>query len=364
MFSKLRPDLTGIHLPTVAMTLAAGWVGGIVASWLHLPLPMLLGSLLVVATGAILGLRPLGHLPQFPHKLRQVFIPIIGVAIGGAFRPEIVEEAAKWWPSLLALAVFIPAVHLAGFRAILATGGTDRVTAFFGTAPGGLIEAVQMGEEMGANVPMLTMLQFMRLILTIILVPIGFTVLTGHAVGSAGGMVMQGGEVPLTWADAVILGACAVVGAWGGIGLHLPAAWIFGPIMLSGAVHLLGVTETIPPAWLVALVQVVIGTGLGVRFAGMAPRALLRGLRLAALNVGISIAVAAAVAFALGPFVGETAAAVFLAFAPGGLTEMSLIALSLQVSVVYVTVHHVARILLAVTLARLMAPRLVGPGAR
>ncbi len=45
----------------------------------------------------------------------------------------------------------------------------------------------------------------------------------------------------------------------------------------------------------------------------------------------------------------------FLAFAPGGLAEMSLVALSLQVSVIYVTTHHVLRIILAVALAQLSA---------
>ena len=45
-------------------------------------------------------------------------------------------------------------------------------------------------------------------------------------------------------------------------------------------------------------------------------------------------------------------AAAFLAFAPGGVAEMSLIALSLQYSVVFVTLHHVARILIAVLVAK------------
>ena len=46
---------------------------------------------------------------------------------------------------------------------------------------------------------------------------------------------------------------------------------------------------------------------------------------------------------------GEPLAAAFLAFAPGGLAEMSLIALSLNMSVIYVTAHHVLRIVLAVS---------------
>ena len=46
-------------------------------------------------------------------------------------------------------------------------------------------------------------------------------------------------------------------------------------------------------------------------------------------------------------------AAVFLAYAPGGLAEMSLVALSLNMSVIYVTAHHVLRIVLAVSFAKL-----------
>ena len=173
---------------------------------------------------------------------------------------------------------------------------------------------------------------------------------------------LTGAEVPLGPADVAILIACAVVGAWAGVKLRMPAGWISGPIIVSGLVHLVGVTETVPPEWLLAVTQVVIGTGLGVRFAGMPPGRVLHALRYAGLNVAISVAVALGVAVLLGPVVGEPVAAVFLAFAPGGLAEMSLIALSLQMSVVYVTAHHVARILIAVTVVRLFAHRVSGDG--
>ena len=71
------------------------------------------------------------------------------------------------------------------------------------------------------------------------------------------------------------------------------------------------------------------------------------------------IPLAAALALALGfalllrALVGEPVTAVFLAYAPGGLAEMSLIALSLHMSVIYVTAHHVVRIVLAVSFAKL-----------
>jgi len=244
-----------------------------------------------------------------------------------------------------------------GFKALSATGQLDPVTAFFGTAPGGLMETVQMGEEMGADVPMLTMLQFMRLILTIVLVPIFFAWMTGHAVGSAGGASMGARAAP-GLADAAILLAAGILGALLGRRSGIPAGIITGPVLMSGAAHLAGLTAALPPGWLIGATQVIIGTTLGVRFAGVAPRAFVVALRLAALNVALTMALAGLLAVGLAPLVHEPRSAVFLAFAPGGLAEMSLIALSLQVSVLYVTAHHVLRIVLAVTVAQVFSRRL------
>lgn len=352
------------HWPTVALSHAIGAAGGVAAQAAHLPLPWLVGPLVAVAATAIAGLRPLGHHVQAPQRLRMLFVPIIGVSIGTSFRPEILEEIDTWWPSLVALCLYIPALHWAGYRLVRAVGSADRVTAFYGTAPGGLIEAVEMGIAHGADARMLTLLQFLRLILTIILVPLAFTLMSGHAVGSASGVALPGARAPLGPADVAILSACGVAGALAGLRLRLPAGHVTGPLLLSGLAHLAGLTDAAVPGWLVVVTQLVIGTSLGVRFAGMRRVLLFRALRLSALHAALTLTAAAAVAFALAPHVGEPAAATFLAFAPGGLAEMGLIALSLDMSVIYVTAHHVLRILLAVSVARVFSRRILpGPGA-
>lgn len=345
-----------LHLPTFALTCALGLLGGLVGRIIHLPLPMLLGPLLAVAAPSLIGWRPMGHPMQFPMKLRQIFIPIIGVAIGGSFTPNILAEAVNWWPSLVAIALFIPVAHVVSFRAVRATGLVDPVTAFFGTAPGGLIETVQMGEEMGGDPAMLTMLQFLRLIVTIVSVPIFFSVMTGHMVGSAGGASLT--RLPMTLEDLPWLIAAGVLGGILGWKAKLPGGMVTGPIFVSAIVHLTGLAQGSPPAWLVSGTQIVIGISLGVRFAGMPISRFWLAIRLAGLSTALSIGLAAVCAFGLARFVDEPPAAVFLAFAPGGLTEMSLIALSLQMSIVYVTAHHALRILLAVAVARVLANRL------
>lgn len=346
----------GDDIRAVAVTLVVAAVGGYAAWALHLPLGFLLGALVSTALLAAAEVRVLGHAMTLPNNLRQCFIPVIGVSIGGAFTPEVMAGILVWWPSLLALAVFIPMAHLLAYS-IYRFGGIPRREAFFGGVPGGLIESVTLGEEMGADVRVMTALQFLRLILTIISVPLIFLALTGAQVGSAAGASLGEGAV-LGPFDYIALTVAGIVGYLVARAMRFPAAIMTGPLLFSAAAHATGLAHGVPPGWLVAATQVVIGAGLGSRFGGMDRRMLARTFGLSLANGAASLALAFGFALALHPLVDEPVSAIFLAFAPGGVAEMSLIALSMNIGVVYVTVHHVARIVLSVVIARIGSRRL------
>ncbi|MBC2835002.1 AbrB family transcriptional regulator [Paragemmobacter straminiformis] len=348
----MKNPFTRIDPVALGLTLALGAAGGLAAKLLHLPIALLLGSLVTTGVAAASGWRPFGKSILLPMRLRLAFVPVIGVSIGGAFTPAVLAGIADWWPSLLALFLFLPLSHAVGY-AIYRRGGLPRVESFFGAVPGGLIETVQLGEEAGGDVRLMTVLQFLRLILTIIFVPLIFTVLTGGMVGSASGISLPAAALPLSLAEVAILLAAGVLGFATARALHLPAAIMTGPILFSATAHAAGIVHGVPPAWLVGVTQIVIGCGLGARFAGVDRRMLARAFGLAAINAVAALLIAFAFALTLSPIVDEPAPAVFLSFAPGGLAEMSLIALSLQMSLVFVTLHHIARIILSVTMAKL-----------
>ncbi len=340
----------GADAVAVLLTLVIAGIGGFIAWSLHLPLGFLLGALVSVGTLAATDRRVVGRPMTLPLMLRQCAVPVIGVSIGGAFTPEVVAGVTRWWPSLLALVLFIPMAHGLAF-AIFRAGGIARTEAFFGGVPGGLIESVHLGEEMGADIRVLTALQFLRLILTIVAVPLIFLALTGATVGSAAGAVMGGGA-KLGLADMAVLAAAGVLGVLIARRLNFPASMMTGPLILSALAHAAGLAHGAPPSWLIAATQVIIGAGLGARFGGMDHRLLIRCLGLSMVNGAAALGLAWLFSLGLVRVVDEPVTAIFLAFAPGGLAEMSLIALSLNIGVVYVTTHHVARIILSVTIAR------------
>src|SRR5690606_27065748 len=109
-----------------------------------------------------------------------------------------------------------------------------------------------------------------------------------------------------------------------------------------------------PPDALVAFAQVAIGAAIGARFTGVTVGRLARTAAHAIISAIFMLAMTVLFALALARWSGYPIPALVLAFAPGGLAEMSLVALALGVDAAFVASHHIARIIMVVTLAPLV----------
>lgn len=325
----------------VAVVIAA--IGGVAAVQIGAPLPWLLGAMVATAIAMLTGVRVLGERLTFPQVPRMACIAVIGVAIGGSATPEMWEQVGKWWPSLLAVGLFVVLAQTMNYQIFRRIAGYDKPTAFYCATPGGLIESVQLGEEAGGDPVLLTVQHFSRITITVTLVTFIYLIMQGEAVGSAAGVSMDTG-VPLGLWDVVILAACAVLGAWGGRRIGFPAAIITGPIILSALAHATGLTGANPPDWFIAMAQLVIGLGLAMRFNSVTGQRLVQGLGLGLLTVVAMLCLGASIAWALVALGDKPFEVLLMCYAPGGVVEMGLIALSLGVSPMMVTLHHITRI--------------------
>ena len=313
---------------SIAVILAG--FGGAIATQIGTPLPWLLGAMVATALALMLGFRPLGRDLSFPQPPRVAFIAIIGIAIGGSAEPGMWEEASHYWMSLLALPVFVGLAQLINFQFFYRIAGYDLPTAYYCATPGGLIESVQLGEEAGGDPALLTVQHFSRITLTVVMVPFVYMILRGEAVGSAAGVSMEN-SAAIGLFDVLVLIACGLIGVLGGRKVGLPAAIITGPILMSMLVHGAGITEAQPPNWLISVAQVIIGLGLAMRFKGLEPKALSRGLLYGAITVVNMLCLGALISVILSALGEKSFQVLLMCFAPGGVVEMGLIALSLGV---------------------------------
>ena len=109
---------------------------------------------------------------------------------------------------------------------------------------------------------------------------------------------------------------------------------------------------------LIALAQVVVGTSLGQRFRGISGNMIRRARGLSVASVVFMMALGALCAWMVSGVTGIPFDHMLISFAPGGVTEMSLVALSLAASPALVTLHHVVRIFVTVFVMAIAARRL------
>jgi len=333
--------LRGPSLRGQLLALGIGAVSGIAAAAAGLPLPWMLGPMIGNTLAALL------HLPvRAPARLRPLVIPVIGVLLGSAITAEVLGEVARWSVTFAFLVPFLIAAAAGSYAIYHRVGGYDPVTAFFCAMPGGLNDMLILGAAAGGEERRIALAHATRILFVILFVVLFFGLFLGV---TTGGEVESG--VPLgalSVRDWLILGACAALGVPLGQALRLPAGPILGPMLLSGAAHVAGLVTVPPPTAVVIVAQVVIGTVIGCRFIGATLREVGRDIGLGAMSSSAMLTVAVAFALLLRAATGVELSQAFLAYSPGGLAEMSLLALAMGQDAAYVSVVHVVRITLVI----------------
>lgn len=328
----------------MCLALAIGTVGGATFHTLGLPLPWMLGALFATMTAAVANAPVLA-----PAKVRPAVVAVIGVLLGSRFTPDVFEQAGTWVGSVAILMVYVVVVALVVVPFYRFVGRQDWVTAYFAGMPGGLSEMIEIGEASGAKPAPIILAHSLRIVVTIALIAFWFRIVEGQTVGTTN----TNGVAPMSWLDGAVMLASAIAGSLLGTRLRFPAPTFLGPLLISAVLHLTGLTESVPPPLLVNTAQVILGTVLGCRFLGIGLSTLLPA---AALSVGatvLTLVLAFGAGLAMHALAGVRIDQALLALAPGGLTEMGLIALAIQADVAFVALHHVVRILFVIILAPL-----------
>ena len=157
-YGKISSNLKG---------LAIALVGALIAKYLHIPLPWLLGPLLTALLFGSVG-HPLACDPQW-RRIGQV---IIGMALGLYFSPALVQAVAAYWGFILIGLAWslVLGTLLAGLQ--YRVNALDWATAWFSSAIGSASEMVNIAERYQAQVDKVVAAHSLRIVILVVLVPI------------------------------------------------------------------------------------------------------------------------------------------------------------------------------------------------
>ncbi|GLK63713.1 membrane protein [Paracoccus kondratievae] len=318
------------------MALVGGWAFHL----LHLPLAWMLGAMCATMLAALLELPVVAR----TRPMRPPFAAILGVTLGATFRPSALPQGQSLAVLLIAITVSTLLCGFAGYQYLRRIAKFDPITAYFAAMPAGLQEMALQGGQAGGDERRIALIHACRVSLLVLVVPLTYGLI--YHIDSQKTPLMTRTASDIASGDWLWLAALIVVG-WGvARKLDMPNAPMIGPLLLSASVHLLGWTEASPPHILIVIAQVVIGSALGSNFVETRWAVLWQSLRHGLVLVPILCGVCLSVAIVAASLVGQSFGVVFLTLAPGGTTEMSLIALALHADVALVVSSQLIRILL------------------
>lgn len=320
--------------PIVLRSLALGALGGASLGLLGVPGGWIAGAMLVVAIAALSGIEV-----AIAPWLRDLGFLAVGISMGSGVTPETIARLPSWPITLTLVILSIPFIVGAVMIFLMRVAGWDRATAMLSSMPGALSFLLAIAPQTKANVPRVAILQTTRVAILVAILPLAALWLSEPVPAIAspplGGL-----------GDAILLYSAGVGGAILAHLLRVPAGLLVGGLFVSATLHGTGLVLGRPPEWVAIFGFVTLGTLIGTRFAGSRWRELgeVLWVSLASFAIGISIAVAMAV---LGSWLtGFSVLKLIIAFAPGGLEAMVVLAFAMDLDPAFVAAHHLVRFLL------------------
>ena len=316
---------------------------------LHLPSPVLFGALAAGMLHALTSPVEL-DMPPLVFRLGQA---LVGAVIGALVKLPTLARLASDWPSVALVTVGTLAISLVAGRALALRRDVSPATGAFALIAGGASGIVALARELGADDRVVTIVQYLRVLLVLLAMPL-VTTLLFHPPSGVGSLERGG---PTRWGpDLAFVVVSVAVGLLAQRVVRAPATALLGPMLVAVAVSASGVLGTVAvPNALEQLGYALIGVRVGLRFTRASLRSIARLLPLASLLIAAVIVACALLGLLLSHVTGADPLTAYLATTPGGLFAVLATAADSGSDVTYVLAVQVIRVFAMLLFAPLLA---------
>lgn len=296
--------------------LSAGLSG--VLFGLHLPAALLLGPMIA---GITLSLR--GASIRVPRPFFIAAQAIIGCMIARTLTPSVFSVLIGHWPLVLLILFSTLAVSALTGWLLVRYSALPGATGAWGSSPGGASAMVVMAQEYGADVRLVALMQYLR-----VLFVVGAAALVvRYALGNEAQEMTQ----DIVWFPSLTLNfpftlLLTAVACWLGMRLRIPSGAMLLPMLLGALAQGGGWLMLELPEWLLAMAYAVLGWTVGLQFNKAIFLLALKTLPQIIASILGLILMCALMALALTHILQMDFMTAYLATSPGGLDTVAIIA--------------------------------------
>jgi membrane AbrB-like protein len=296
---------------------------------------------------AVALLRP-GSRAAIPRPAFLAAQATLGVMLGTYLDSSSLSALAEDWLPVALVSVATLVLSVGAGLVLSRTTTVDEPTGALGMVAGGASGIVAMADELGADVRLVAFMQYLRVLVVVLSIPVMAAVAFP---GSDGGVAPSDGPLLGDVRGWALTAAVAVVGALAARQTGLPAATLLGPLILAGVVSLALPDELVVPPIAREVAFALIGLEVGLRFTAETVRAMGRLLAPVLAAIVALMAFSFLLAVALAATTSATLLDSYLATTPGGLYAVVAVAFGSGADTTFVVAVQTLRLLSLVILA-------------
>ncbi len=299
----------------------------------------MLGAIAFTMTAAIAG-APIAR----PNA--RIVAPMrasLGVLLGSAVTPELLDRIGALGAAAAFVPVFVVISGAIGTVYYIKVARFSKEEAFFCAVPGGLHVMTIYAEECGVDIRRVALAHALRITFVVLLMP--FAVEYFLHVPTVNATALTASIFSIAPKDLVLLFIAGFIGWYVGRKTGMPGGQMLGPLIASAALHIAGITSAKPPVEIIVISQIIIGASIGSRYIGETLEIVRTSVFYAFGHISITLTIAAMFAYVLHLVFDLPLITGILSFAPGGMSELGLIALGLGLDVGFVATIQVSRLM-------------------
>lgn len=324
-----------------------GSLGGWIFSLIHLPLPWTLGPLVSITIAKYSFKRQV----YWSAQIRNIAMAILGYSMGRSFTPETGQHILTLLPILLIVSIISVMISALGGIMMSRYARVNLATTLLGSLPAGLSQMASISENIeGANVSAITLMQTVRVLTVVFVVP--FIALNGLA--RAGIKPITPTFTDIGFHEILILtlysGVIALI-IYLAKYVKLPGRYIVSPIISTATLVLLGINSPALPQPVIKVAQICVGIQMG-RTIDISSIDNWKEIVVSSLvSVLGTITILFGLDYILAQMVQVSLVTAFIGTAPGGMTEMGLTAMMVHADLPTVVTFQLFRLLFVLLIA-------------
>ncbi len=322
-----------------------------------LPIPLLFGGLLGALIYALAR-------PSAPLRLHVAWFQagqaVVGAIVGSSIEWDTLTGLGARWLIVLGISCFALIVSVL-VGSLLTRRGASPATAAFASIAGGAIGLTAMADDLGADSRVIAGLQYLRLLIVLLTLPVVVTVFFGSSEEGAGLAVAAGNwRVDLPFVVIAMAGGVLV-----GRLLRMPSPALLGPLLVAAPLTLVPYfADAQVPGIVAGLGYLAIGVQVGLKFTIGSLKSIGRMVPIAMLTIVVTLLACAGLGWILTLTTDATPLDAYLATTPGGIYAVMGMAAATGSDVTFVAAAQILRMLIVLATAPFVAAyfrRAAGP---